>query len=1035
MRKINSLLVKFILRSLVVLTFSILFVEYLTYSSMSRNIKDLTQDQQQKLVKSFADKLSQDIRTLKADTQLLSSLPSIGDFILNSEYGLEQEANTALQDSYFFIKQLYQRTPQYQRISICFSDLAMAATFADGQLIQANGSESCLGSGFAEMRILSKLDSQEPQIIASTALNQQSRHLGVIEVAYSLEGFLNFLSQQVNFESGYFSLHDDQGQLLESQQQIKLRDQEKQQAENNHSTLQYKAMIPEINWTLQSVVYADEIYFELNKSLMIVAVFVVITLILEILLLTMVTRRIVLRPLKRLLDATKSVQSGKFDTEIAVHSNDEFGDLTRSFNLMAAHLQSYILQLQKEKDLVKQNQEMLQSILDNTTSVFCIKTIDSTFKVVNNEFLRLFDKSEDEIIGKNNYQLFPPHVARQFTNNDQQVLQHAKPLKFEESATTAGGEERHYISVKFPLFNLNGDVDAICSISTDITELIDSEKKLQTANQKLNLINTIFQTSQEAMLILDSLFNIVDCNPSFESIFGYQLAEIKGQEPIMIRSGRHQLEFYRKVRSKVLESGHWHGEMWTRNQTGKIFPQLVTITAIKDFQGQITNYAALFSDISALKATEEKLHKLAHFDALTGLANRVLLKERTDELVKQSRRNKKQFAVFFLDLDNFKYINDSLGHNVGDQLIVKVARRLKRMVRETDTVARLGGDEFILLLSNIEKHDDLVNLAEKVQTGLAKPFSIEDREFYITSSIGISIFPDDAKSSSELMRNADAAMYSAKDKGKNIYQFFSADFNKKVMQRLKYETDLHYAVKNQAFVLNFQPLVNPGQDRIIKMEALVRWNNNGEVVSPVEFIPVAEETGLILPIGDWIVEESCRALKQLLDLGVADICVSINLSVIQFHDVNLAKRLAEIVDKHQVAHHQIEFEITESVLIGDYTGAQTILRQLQAQGFGLVLDDFGTGFSSLGYLKHLPFNALKLDRLFVKDILQSQTDREIVKAIITMAQALQMEVVCEGIETKEQLEQILSLGDVTIQGYFYSKPLPLPEFAEFVKAF
>jgi len=991
---------------------------------MSNNIQELTQEQQQKLVTSFAEKLNQDLRNVESDLRVLASLPSISDFLMNRQYLLEQESKAALQDSYQFMQNIYQRASQYHRISICDANNQVIANFVDGLAEQyVNQQQRCLENTTQEQVIQPKPVNGEYRIIATQQIINRSILIGVVEISYSLTDYLQYLQQHINFKSGYFSLFDKNGKPINTTAAMNTQS-------GSGDVLTFSARINKIDWTLKSIVYANEIFSELNKTLLSISLFVVLTIILEVLLIVFFTKKIVLTPLQQILNATKQLKSGEKYSQVTLSSKDEFGELAASFNSMASSLSDYINQLENKKRTVEESEEKLQSILDNSPSVVYIKSAHSVFQLVNKEFLKLFQMEMSDVIGKSNHQLFSQEIADAFTENDMQVVQSGQATKFEELAPLPSGEIRHYLSVKFPLFDLNGNVSSICGISTDITEMIESEQQLIKANQQFELIHTIFMTSREGMLIMDSDFKILDSNPAFEQIFGYSLDEIKGKDPEFMRSNVHDEDFYRDIRKKLLEAGHWQGELWERGKNGDVFPQLTTLTRIQNKHGEVTNYAALFSDISDLKQTQEKLHHLAHYDVLTGLANRVLLKERLDDLVKQSKRVKGRFATFFLDLDNFKFINDSLGHSIGDKLILQVGQRLHGIVRETDMVARLGGDEFILLIANLEKSEDVSHVATKIQQKLAEPFQLADRELYITSSIGISIFPDDAQDTDALMRNADTAMYSAKNKGKNIFQFYSDELNKNVLRRLQYETDLHQAIQQDGFHLNYQPMFNPADNTIVKMESLIRWQNQGRDISPVEFIPVAEESGLIIQIGDWVLEHSCRTLKRFHQNGYTDLKASVNLSVIQFHDVNLAKRLSDIVDRHELDHSKIEFEITESVLIDDYAGAQQTLKNIQQQGFGLVLDDFGTGFSSLGYLKRLPFNALKLDRLFVQDILKSHTDQEIIKAIIAMAQALKMEVVCEGIETQEQLDMILSLGHVIVQGYYYSKPVTEEEFAK-----
>jgi diguanylate cyclase (GGDEF)-like protein len=451
---------------------------------------------------------------------------------------------------------------------------------------------------------------------------------------------------------------------------------------------------------------------------------------------------------------------------------------------------------------------------------------------------------------------------------------------------------------------------------------------------------------------------------------------------------------------------------------------------MKNTSGEISHYIAVFSDISERKAVEERVAYMAQHDFLTGLPNRLLLQDRLTQAIAHAKRKQGKLAVIFLDLDHFKNINDSLGHPVGDKLLQEVADRIKGAVRASDTVSRPGGDEFIIMLQDPGTADTIAMAAVKLLAAIAGSYLIDGSEIQVTTSIGISVFPDDGRDSDSLIKHADNAMYQAKGSGRNNYQFFTSEMNRRTLERISLRTKLSHALERQELSLHYQPQVDLQSGRIIGAEALLRWNQPVlGMVSPAQFIPIAEENGLIATIGEWVLREACRQNQEWRKLGLPEITVAANLSAVQFRQKNFGEMVMVIVNESGLTPSAFELEITESVVMHDAGAAIALLQQLKSFGLKLSMDDFGTGYSSLSYLKKFPINKLKIDQSFVRNIMIDSDDAVIASTIISMAQNLRLTVIAEGVETLEQLAFLRQQGCHEMQGYYFSKPLPAEKFA------
>jgi diguanylate cyclase (GGDEF)-like protein/PAS domain S-box-containing protein len=565
--------------------------------------------------------------------------------------------------------------------------------------------------------------------------------------------------------------------------------------------------------------------------------------------------------------------------------------------------------------------------------------------------------------------------------------------------------------------------------------LKEREERLDLSNRHLRLAEKVFETTFEGIMVTDAHLVIESINPAFTKITGYEAYEVLGKTPGILSSGRHDSDYYRKMRLELAENGCWQGEIWNRRKNGEIYPEWLSISTVKNEEGQITNYVAIFSDITERKASEDHVRHLAHHDALTNLPNRMLLMERLSHALAHAHRHGQRVAVMFLDLDRFKNINDTLGHAVGDQLLKSVAARLSECVREDDTVARLGGDEFVIILEEMSGIQDAAGVAQKLIHALERPMMLERQEVFATTSIGISVYPDDGDNADTLIKHADTAMYRAKEQGRNNCQFYLADMNERALERLTMENSLRHALELNEFMLYYQPQVDLRTRSITGMEALLRWQHpDFGLVEPARFIPIAEETGLIVPIGEWVLRTACFQNKAWQDAGMPRLHVAVNLSARQFKQPNLVSVVSQVLADSGLEPRYLELEITESIAMEHAEETIARLNELKAMGVTISMDDFGTGHSSLSYLKRFPIDTLKIDRSFVQDVLLDSQDAAIAAAITTMARSLKMKVVSEGVETQEQIGFLREHDREEVQGYYFSHPLPADAFADMLRS-
>ncbi len=565
-------------------------------------------------------------------------------------------------------------------------------------------------------------------------------------------------------------------------------------------------------------------------------------------------------------------------------------------------------------------------------------------------------------------------------------------------------------------------------IARDISQQRRAEKDLRMAA-------TVFEHSTAAILVTDPTGAIVQVNHAFSRITGYQASEVLDRHPGVLTANHQQAGALQYIIDHLELRGSWEGEIWLKRKQGDLYPAWIGITAIRDDEGDLVSYVCFFSDISERKASEQRIHRLAYYDVLTQLPNRSLFQDRLHSALQHAERHGEWLVLMFLDLDRFKPINDSLGHAAGDRMLKEVAARLLGCVDEDETVARMGGDEFTLLLASRSTREGALNraihVAEAILAAMAQPFLLEGREFFVTASIGIALSPQDGQELSQLMKNADTAMYHAKEMGKNNFQFYQAEMNARALERLELESDLRHALEQGQFVLYYQPQFSGDGRCLTGAEALLRWQHPTRgLVSPVEFIPVLEELGLVVQVGDWALAEACAQMNRWQAAGMSIPKISVNLSARQFADGQLGLRISRILQEHQLPPTALEVELTESILMRDVGETLQILAGLKRLGLCIAVDDFGTGYSSLNYLKQFPIDVLKIDRSFVDGLPEGEQDAQIARAIIAMAHSLNLAVIAEGVETQAQLDFLREHGCDQVQGYLFGKPMPASQFSQ-----
>lgn len=606
--------------------------------------------------------------------------------------------------------------------------------------------------------------------------------------------------------------------------------------------------------------------------------------------------------------------------------------------------------------------------------------------------------------------------------------QHILNLQSDELDATIDTVERSNRDLDQRVANRTAELQqANEALQREVSERMAAEGKLRLAAQ-------VFENSVEGITITDPEQRILAVNRAFTLVTGYREDEIIGQTPRLLQSGRQTPAFYEAMWEMLQATGHWQGEIWNRRKNGEVFPEWLSISAVKDSFGNVSNYVGVFSDISKLKDSQNQLEYLAHHDVVTGLPNRLLFNQHVVMAIDAAMRRDGRFALIFLDLDHFRNINDSLGHDTGDAFLSEIATRLRRGVRSGDTLARLGGDEFITLIEHMRLGEDAAVVAQQMLDTLSTQISIAGHELFVSASIGISLFPDDGTDVHSLVKHAEAAMYQAKKTGRNAFCFYQPEMTADASDRLQTEMQLRQALDKGEITLQYQPQVELASGRLSGAEALVRWNHPVRgLVPPPKFIPITEETGLINDIGAWAIRSACEQLLRWDSAGLRLPRLAVNVSVRQLERPGFVELVGDILRDTGVAAERLEIEITESLLMqtGD---AANLLERLRSLGVSLSIDDFGTGFSSLSYLRRLPINKLKIDQSFIGDLTSNASDAAIVQSVVALANTMSLTTVAEGVENEEQIQFLRRQGCTAVQGYFYSAPLSADDFAAWAQA-
>lgn len=673
---------------------------------------------------------------------------------------------------------------------------------------------------------------------------------------------------------------------------------------------------------------------------------------------------------------------------------------------------------------IRESQEQLAAIMQNSTSAVSLKDASGRYEFVNRRFEELFALQAADVIGKTDAQLFGAIQSATLRGNDLDTMRSPEPLERTERIEVAG-VDRWLQSTRFQILDANGVVRSICTESSDITDKRQALMEQRLAAQ-------VFDHAGEAIAVLDQQGLILRVNQSFIRITGFSSEEVLGTSMEQLLSEVQGPDFYGSVVSTVQKEGVWQGEVSSRRKSGDLFPQWLTASRVlmHEHPVAIENYVLMFSDITAIKNSQQRVEFIATHDELTGLPNRRLLTDRLKHALSMARRNATKVALLFIDLDNFKKINDGLGHDVGDMLLVQAAQRLDVCLRDSDTLARLGGDEFVAVLERIQL-PELETIARRIIDTMSASFSIQGQLLFVSASIGISVFPEDGDDSIALLKNADTAMYSAKEKGRNQFQYFANDMKVAALQRLTLESGLREALVSNRLFMVYQPKLSLVDQRLVGVEALLRWQDPllGSV-PPATFIPLAESTGLIIPLGYFSIRQVVADIASWNARGLQVPRVAINVSAYQLREADFLERVQAILTEFQVPASAICLELTESALMMQLDKSTDSMLRCAELGIELSVDDFGTGYSSLSYLRRLPIHELKVDQSFVAGIATEPDDRSIAKMIINMAHTLGLRVVAEGVETAEQVAVLKAEGCEIAQGYFFYQPLSAQAIAE-----
>ena len=706
------------------------------------------------------------------------------------------------------------------------------------------------------------------------------------------------------------------------------------------------------------------------------------------------------------------------------------------------------IELLHERASLQDSEQRVRLLLDSAAEAIYGVDLDGYCTFVNAAFLKILGyQDETALIGQHIHELIHYSHAdgTHYPEKDCRIYQaYLNNEEIHLDDEVFWHKDGHPVPVECWSYPMQRDGKVVGAVATFFD--ISARKR---AEEKQRLASLVYEHTRDSLMITDAEGHILSINRAFTQITGYSEAETLGQRPNMLRSGRHEPAFYQAMWSTIRAEDFWQGEIWNRRKNGETYPEWLTINCVRDSWGVVSHYVGVSTDLSQIKRSEAQLDHIAHHDPLTDLPNRAMLKIRLSHALERAKRRDQQIGVLHIDLDHFKNVNDSLGSTIGDMLLQHVVLRLRARVRKEDILGRLGGDDFLLVLESIVESREAAEIARDLLDLLAPPFTCQDsnqatHEVFLGASIGISVFPDDGLSATELLRDAETAMYRAKERGRNRFCFYTADMNANALVLFELEADLRRALERDELELHYQPKVDLHSGQIVGAEALLRWRRNcqgnGQVndqdnmTSPAQFIPLAEKTGLIVPIGAWVIDTACKQLRNWLDQGLSDIRLAVNVSACQLRALDFDVSLAATLAKHGVPAKHLELELTESMLMQDPDETAALLKRLKLIGVKLSLDDFGTGYSSLSYLSRFPIDVLKIDQSFVRDLVSNPDSAGIVSTVISLAQCMNLKTIAEGVETEAQLGYLRKLGCEVMQGYYFSRPVPEPEFTAMLNA-
>jgi len=729
----------------------------------------------------------------------------------------------------------------------------------------------------------------------------------------------------------------------------------------------------------------------------------------------------IIAPLKVLTDQLRSIRNtNDLAVDVSMERNDEIGELSREFGSMLEQLGRHIDDRRKSEDALRHSEERLQEAQQVAQVGSWEVDLTSGSWWWSDELFRIYGRQFDE---------GPPtteQIRSGIHSDDRDRVEAAFRTLIEEGSESRGTEARVVVETgdlqhHHMLWNVERDAEgrafrAYGTVS-DVTERYRSEEALRRAA-------AVFETATEAIVIADAFGNIVDVNSAFSSITGYEQGDVIGENAEILNSHQHEFEFYQEIAAEIEQSGKWEGEIWIRHKNNTAIATWSSIGRTLGRESSTEQFVAVFNDMTERKDAEEVISHQATYDLLTGIPNRSLFIDRLSQETLRAGQSGEGVALIFIDLDGFKKINDTLGHSAGDEVLQIAAERIKQSIRNIDTTARVGGDEFAVIVPKLSDPVDAEIVAKRILEEMAVPMSVQGQDVVTTASIGISVFPADSDDDEGLLRDADIAMYRSKNGGGNSIEFFTAEMNERAMRRMQVELQLQHALELEEFELHYQPIVSLPEGRMVGVEALLRWHNAElGVVEPGEFIPVAESTGIIVPIGAWVLETACRQVKEWQEAGWSDLRVAVNLSPREVDRGDAVESISNALDKSGLAPGFLEIEVTERVLLDDVETAGSAFRAIKDLGVRLCIDDFGTGYSSLSYLRNYPFDVLKIDRAFVSDAAQHASGVSLLRAIVSMAESLELEVIAEGVETAEQFDMLCELGCGFAQGYHFCAPL------------